>query len=260
MVISDYDIRITKHDCSLDFEGYKEFLRKELFYKRYSRFRDCKDIQFVENDEKHGAPKMNRIFYGFFKRYRKPPRYMEYRDLFFDAYVIRKANDKGELFYRFNDGMAEHCDYIVPIEPIEFKLYCGYMSFLKEVYFLIWMWENGFPEAFYSTVMDNCGYDVCVDLRHEKNGHFYGTRVHCKTDRSNCFYRDKTNYRIVPPEQCVEIDFEFAVLKKDNPYKIGDSCVSPIGPMQAVANIIKMRGTCNISLCSNEIVKESIEP
>lgn len=236
MVDLKQDIMITRQDSSLNFRKYRQLLfdSRYLYWKDYLKVRDFKNEEYIENDKEHGVPPMNLIFYRYYKSFHEPPPYKVFMEDYKKEFVVQAGSPN---LYAFNDGYLPHCNYTVTMPEIDRKILNGYMSFLKEGFVLHWLWENGFPEAYYSIVMDKCGFDICI----ERHGDcIYGIRVYCKTDDAVHFCEVKDNERLVKMSKIVSIKFEIEVFDKNTRVMAGDTCVASIDIMQSIANLIKL--------------------
>lgn len=235
------DIVFKREDSKLSSMAYRNFLLEQHYWNYYKTVRDAKH-PLMRKDSDNGVPMMNTPFYSYFKEYRSPPRWETYMELYKSQYVVQKDKDK----FTFNDGNPKH-DYTFTKAEIDRKIMNGMMSFYKEGYIMHWLWENGFPNAYYSSEMDGNGFDICID---HANNHMYGIRVYCKTDEATYFADIKTEERLVTSSSIVSIKLEVALDERS--MKFGDTYVPPVRVMRGIRNIIQQGGLWDFGVLADD--------
>ncbi len=160
-----------------------EMLRKDKYYAYYQTVKERNDL--LEDDDEHGVPMMNDIFYSRFA-YCHTISYQFFLNEYKRVHCLRLP--EGNMTFKSDEDRYQYCFLE---QELDGKLLRGYMSFLKELYVLFSLIDIGYP-ARYSTQIDSDGFDIML---YNKYKHYYGIRVFSDTDKAKKFAKTKEQKR-----------------------------------------------------------------
>ena len=234
------DILVKYTDFNKTLSQLKNEIRNEQYYRYYRSlprttiFGSNRDTMEIDNseggrNEYYGVEPMNYIFYGLMKKHQRIPHWQEYVSTYI-SYYCRQVDDT-HMTFKSNE---HHLQYVFETKKLEFKLIRAYMSFLKEVYVLFYLYEKGLHNIYYSMEMDLRGFDITAINRY---GSMFGIRIYCKTDNANNLADQKTQSRIRLPEGSTSIKLQ-ADITQDKRIALGDTYIFSDSTLNSIYHYI----------------------
>lgn len=179
------DIVITYGTVRTTFDEIKEQIANQFYYAYYSAL---PTDSLIEDDNHHGVPRMNEVFYSMFIRHNHIPSWTAFLDEYKRRWCYYVGHD-GEMGWK---SPLPRYNYRFQEAALDKKLIRAYMSFLKEVYVLFWFYHIGMTDAYWSLSNDMSGYDIVMP---NAFGRIYGIKIYSNTANARRFARIKTTSR-----------------------------------------------------------------
>ena len=221
-------------------------VRKAISAQRYMDFFYEKKAQYnkrasagyedrnIEDDDNHGIPAMNQVFYRMLLNNKKLPAWRDYLNEYKNTFchVIDSLADPKMRMMTFK-SKEQRYRYVFQECSLDYKLLKGYMSFLKEVYILFWLWDKHFVFPYYSLHMDFCGYDILCRNMYNR---LYGIRVYASSKKAREFAQKKKDGRSSVPMESTSITVVVPI--DDRATEVGDTYVSSDETLQSIMQYI----------------------
>lgn len=205
---------------------------QQISQYRYADFyssKQCKPMDEkhkMELDNRYGCPFMNEIFYDMVICEGRIPMHTEFIDYYKRLYCEKSAND----LLRFNKNAMErgketnkNFNYTFEETYLNGKLMRAYMSFLKELYVLTWLWEHEMYSAYWSFKDDTeVGFDIRVSSFNGYEERKYGIKIYAATRNAKKKAEIKANQRHKNHPDITSISL-ISVLSKEGSTKLGDT-------------------------------------
>lgn len=205
-------LRYPDMENKLTFADIQWQISSYLYWNYYTTLPKIDKGNKLEDDRNGGCPLMNVPFYSLLKHYHKIPHWEVYMKRYIDLYCTRKNPDRFGNDMVFNERAKKESkkgylfNFSFSEKYLRGKLIRAYMSFLKEVYILYWLWDKGLKSAYWSVEKDSGrggGFDIVL---FNNKGMEYGIRIFANTDNANRFADMKSDYRHDPGKNIIQID------------------------------------------------------
>lgn len=153
--------------------------------KYYDYYRTVKRKNKDMEDDKQGVPMMNKVFYSRFA-YCSNITYQFFLNEYKRIHCIRT---NGTIKFKSTEKRYQ---YSFTEQELDGKLLRAYMSFLKELFVLYSLKENGFSVRYSLQDDNNKGFDITVVNAY---GHQYGIRICSDTEAAQKFIHKKEQER-----------------------------------------------------------------
>ena len=210
------DILIDYNTMNFSLNQIKQMISNQYYYKY---FKTLPSDENIENDNR-GVPKINKFFYGLFIRFKRIPTWKEVYDYYTYHWCEWCINGNMTFKKELRDKYPRF-DYTFNPKALEHKILNTYMSLLKEVYILYWLFDKGITTAYYSLKTDKDGFDIMLTNRFNYK---YGFKIYVDTKRAKSFANIKTEERNKLPEETVSISIRVQPSNKTS-LQIGDTFV-----------------------------------
>lgn len=219
------DILIEHGTINIQLHHVIQMISQQRYNEYYNSLTSIYDKN-IEDDKNHGVPIMSKSFYLLFLKLKRIPSWQE----FLEAYKRQwcKSVPNGMTFTLNNPRYQ----YIFQEKALDKKLIRAYMSFLKEVYVLYWLYDKGLTSSYYSFDNDMAGFDITV---RNQFGNTFGIKIYANTYNANKFALIKKNTRNKLPENSTGIAIKTAF---SDEYRIGDTYVFSDKLLNAVYHYI----------------------
>lgn len=226
---------------------------KQISQYRYGSFYSSNKCQskipthLMEKDEKHGLPLMNKIFYDMVICNESIPLWTEFIEYYKSIYCepLKEKEKKTNNDMKFNNfamerGFEKNKDFRYTFQEsyLNGKLMRAYMSFLKEIYVLTWLWKHGYYSAYWSLDADsNIGFDVMVNSYSLTEERKYGIKIYANTKDAKNKAILKTKQRHIKYPDITSISL-ISVISSESSAKLGDTYLFGNDIMYSIYNYI----------------------